>query len=1162
MRSFREDWIQLVLAFIWALTPAYGQVISSSIVGTVADSERAVIPGVSVALTNEGTGATITVNSNQLGFFRFPTLLPGTYTLTVKTAGFKTFSQTGIELSASEVRDLGTLVLQVGDVQEEVTVTAVPTPVQVASSEKSSLVSGNQLNQVQLKGRDFLGLMVLVPGVVDTGAVDRQATGTSVLNGIMIHGSRDVFKNYTVDGVTAVDTGSGQWVHFEPNIDTISEVKVLTSNYQAEFGRNAGGTISVITKGGGRDFHGSGWWTHRHDEFNANEFFRNRSGVQKPPYRYNIAGYSIGGPVYIPEHFNSDRSKLFFFFSQEYTRMRVDYGTQYVNMPTQLERKGDFSRSFDTSGKLIVVNDPLTGRAFPGNVIPPSRINPAGQGILNFLPLPNYTDPDPRLVNQQNYRAAASGPHPRRDDMVRIDANPWPGFNVYYRFIENSDCKDMYFNFGIDFLLTPTRQCYPGHGHAVHFTNTFTPTLVNEFTFGKGFDNLWYDMKDPSKVARSLMGNVPRWFPIDKSRPQDERDDIPNVVFGSTPVNPPTIELPPVPYNNWADIYSFSDNVSKVWKNHNLKFGLYVERGGKFQQQSVLDTPAGSTGHRGAFSFARDPNNPFESNNGFANTLLGNFKAYSEATDRLTVDLWYSTVEGFVQDNWRVTPRLTLDLGVRVYHLGPVVDSNYNTAGFDPQSYDPAKAPRLYAPGRDASGRRVAIDPATGQTATVSLIGMYVPGSGDFGNGMRIGGKGGYPSGIIEPPPLAFGPRFGFAYDMFGDGKTAIRGGFGMFYNRMQDASYLNMSGNPPLTYKPTLFYGNLDSMSQAAGVVGPTSIQFLNGNAKLSNTMNFSLGLQRNIGFNTVLDASYVGSLSRHLMWRRNLNAIPMFAHFQSANEDPTSPGKPLPDDFLRPYTGFGDLMFNEFAATSNYNALEVTAQRRLTKGLMFGVAYTWSRALGVGSADADATSPYFSPRARNYGVLSYDRSQMLVINHLYELPNLGQRLRQKWVSAVLDHWSVSGITRFSTGAPVTPGWSTTYSVDTTGSSEAARITVLGDPRLSKGDRTFYQNFKTEAFAPTPVGSFGNAGIGVLRQPGINNWDISIGKKFPIGLGENRTLQFRTELYNAWNHTQFASYDTAARFDASGRQVNANFGAYKSAREPRIIAFALRFEY
>jgi hypothetical protein len=227
-----------------------------------------------------------------------------------------------------------------------------------------------------------------------------------------------------------------------------------------------------------------------------------------------------------------------------------------------------------------------------------------------------------------------------------------------------------------------------------------------------------------------------------------------------------------------------------------------------------------------------------------------------------------------------------------------------------------------------------------------------------------------------------------------------------------------------------------------------------------------------------------------------------------------------------------------------------------------MFGVAYTWSRALGTGSADADAISPYFSPRSRDYGVLSYDRSHMLVINHLYELPKLGQRLGRKWVGAVLDNWSVSGITRFSTGAPFTPGWSTTYSVDTTGSSEGARITVLGDPRLSKGERTFYRNFKTEAFGRTPVGSFGNAGIGVLRQPGINNWDISIGKKIPVGLGENRTLQFRTEFYNAWNHTQFASYDTAARFDASGQQVNPTFGAYSSALTPRIIAFALRFRY
>jgi hypothetical protein len=320
---------------------------------------------------------------------------------------------------------------------------------------------------------------------------------------------------------------------------------------------------------------------------------------------------------------------------------------------------------------------------------------------------------------------------------------------------------------------------------------------------------------------------------------------------------------------------------------------------------------------------------------------------------------------------------------------------------------------------------------------------------------------------------------------------------------------------------------------------------------------MNYSFGIQHQM-WNTTVEVSYVGGLSRHLIARRNLNPIPIFARFDPNNEDPTQPGRPLPDNFLRPIKGFGNIDLQEFAATSNYNALQISANRRFTRGLQFGLAYTRSKTLGVANSDYDGVSPYFSPRQRNYGPLAYDRPNVFVFNYIYDLPKIGSRTGFKPARWVLDDWQISGITSFITGSPFTPGFSTTDGQDITGSSEGARITVAGNPRLDKSERTYFRNFNTDVFRRTPKGGFGNAGVNFLYGPGINNWDIAISKRIPLR-SEERFIQFRTELFNAWNHTQFSGLYTGARFDPAGKQVDQNFGAYSSARDPRLIQLSLK---
>jgi hypothetical protein len=1151
-------WSTLLLVCVLSVAAAHAQNVSASLKGRVVDPAGAAVPSAQVSLTNIETTAALKSTSNAEGLFVFPTVAAGVYRLEVTAVGFKQYRNTGLELTVSEIRDFGQITLTLGEARETVTVIDTAPPLQLGSAEKSGVVSGEQLNELALKGRDFFALMTLIPGIVDT-SVSRESTAQNASGGIYINGGRTDMKNYTVDGVGTLDTGDNTTVHYQPNMDSIAEVKVLTSNYQAEYGRSAGGLISVVTKGGGREFHGSGWVTVRNEAFNANGFFNNSTGIERPAYRFAIGGFTLGGPVYVPKRFNTGRDKLFFFVSQEYTHRLVEDAAQYRQMPTALERQGDFSKTVDTNGKLMSITDPLSKLQFPGNVIPRNRINTVGQGILNFFPLPNYTDPDPAQVYQRNYKASASGTHPRRNDMARLDTYPMSKINAYFRWIRDYDDQELPFN-GFNYLYSSFMHPNPGHGYAAHVTYIVRPTLVNEVSVGKNWDSWQYRAKEPEKVERSAIGNIPQWFP-NKPTTNDPADlvdslQMPNISFGGTPVNPPAITVNNKQHINFNDTWDITDNLMWVKGTHNVKTGVFLTLTGKTQVQSL--------NWNGTINFGVDANNPFNTKNGYSNALLGYFNTYSESTLGGHFDATYWTAEFFIQDNWRVRRGLTLDYGVRFYHLDQQTDSRYSISNFFPQRYDPRKAPVLYRPGFDAAKNRVAVDPITGATTYAALIGLFVPGTGDAANGMGVAGKNGNPAGVFGAPTLAPAPRIGFAYDPDGHGRTVIRGGAGLFFDRSRQLINVNTLNNPPVAYAPTAYYGNLDTFTQTGGAIGPSAIQFAfpDPHAKYPSVMSYSFGVQRILPFNTVLDVSYVGNISRHLLQARNLNPIPMFSRFDAANQDPTQAGKPLPDNFFRRYPGIADLTIYEFASSANYNSLQAQAQRRMTRNLRFGVAYTWAKALGVANTYDGAVSPYFSPRSRNYGPLNFDRSQTMTLNYTYTLPRPGKALGNSVAAVLMDGWTISGITMFVSGSPFTPAFTTAANSDVTGSTESARITVIGNPRLDKSEKTFSRNFNTAAFAATPKGSFGNAGVNILRMPGMNNWDISLSKSFNVGLGEKRPLMFRAESYNTFNHTQFSGLDTTGRYDAQGNQTSLSFGAFTTARAARIISFALRLRF
>jgi Carboxypeptidase regulatory-like domain len=1181
--KLKQDFCHLalsLLALIGLLVNVGAQGLTGQISGTLTDAQGGVVPNAKVEVTNQETARIVTVNADSEGNFVAPQLLPGTYSVTVTASGFKKFERKGIVVTANERVPVGKVALEVGDVSQTVTITGEQTYVKTESAERAGLIDEQQIQSIALKGRDYMGLVKLLPGVVDTS--NREAPGWNNLGGISINGSRPGTINLTLDGVSSLDTGSQLGPYLAPGLDAIGEVKVLLTNYQAEYGRSSGGTINVVIKNGTRDFHGGGFYFKRHEQFNANEFFNNLRNIPKQRYRFNYWGGTIGGPVLIPgTSFNKNRDKLFFFWSQEYLPRLYPTRQGTITYPTALERAGNFSQTRDTNGNLIVVRDPTTGQAFPGNIIPTNRIDPNGQKLLSIFPQPNI---NPASVNY-NYNNVFQSQvdQPRREEILRMDWNISQKTTFYARGIQNYEAFKGDFNFVLASNVWPQfpiKYQIDSRGVVSTLIHSFTPTLTNEFTFGINRALQTVDPLNQEGIDRNdrvkLGLTLPQFFPG-----ANPLRLVPNATFGGIP-NATQLNIEQrFPFFGTNNIWNWSDNLSWIKGSHNLKTGFYFEY--------TTRNAARAAAFNGTFNFDRNVNNPLDTNYAFANALLGVVNTYTESNNKLDGHARYRNVEWFVQDNWKVARRFSVDAGVRFYYIEPTYSEGDPLVYFDRSLYDATKQPALMTPfcltTNPCSGaNRVARNPVTGATAPSVKIGTFADGSGTPFQGMRQVSER-----VFKTPRIQVAPRLGFAYDLFGDGKTSIRGGIGVFYDRFNDDQVLQQREQPPNVITRTANFTTIRDLLATPLSTSPAGVNAVDPTFDPTAVYNFSLGVQRDIGFNTVLDVAYTGSLARHLLQRLSLNAVPYGTQFLASSVDPTT-GQPIADlNFLRPIKGYADIQLIETGGNSNYHGLQVQLNRRMSSSMSYGVSYTWSKSMNLVNGNNDAINPFIDRKVRNYGRGNFDRTHNFVVNYVYRIPSLSKYWDNGVSRQIFNGWELSGVTSFVSGAPSGVGYALVTARNLVGGGGAgvdSRVVMVANPLLPSDQRG---NSCTHAFAatntalantpvravgchlnvnaflaPTTAGDFGrgNAPKDVFRLPGTNNWDISLFKTFQLSKDGGVRMQYRLEMYNAFNHTQFTGVDTTARFDANNNQVNALFGSYTTAANSRRIVMGLKLNF
>ena len=858
--------------------------VTGAITGNITDQTGQMVPAAKVTLISEKTKDTRSVSSNETGAYNFLAVQPDTYTIEVERSGFKTYKRTGVVVAANERVAAGDIQLQIGALSDTITIEAKSAQVQTDSSEHSAELTSSQLENLTARGRDVVSLLRTIPGVAYQS--DNNSVGDSYGSGTpSIGGASSGTNILAVDGVVSNDMGTPNVFSSVTTLDAIGEVKVILNSYQAEYAGNGGAVVEVITKSGGREYHGSGYYYGRNEALNANDFFNNRTlttsgnSIPRPRYRYNTYGATLGGPIYVPGKWNTSKSKLFGFYNLEQWQISYPGSLTYYTMPTALERQGDFSQSFDVGKKALTITDPYNSSTpFANNKIPLSRQNTNGLALMKALPLPN-TDPNANSYNY-NYVIQEVLKDPKRSQLFKIDYVPTDKDRFYVR---GKTWLAQQEGYAVSSGATPVGffgqcYCFTESGLGLGGTHVFTPNLVMEVATGVRHNHEYWtpygSATEIAKIERSTIGfNAGQWFPQSNAN-----GFLPKVTWGLT--NSPNIGYDNRLLTGGTDFtFNFNDSITYTRDRHTIKAGISFYRIREYEgEQSTF---------AGSFDFSRNTANPLDTGWAYSNAALGVFNSYSESNARYGANERQSLTEWFLQDNWKISKRFTLDYGLRFTWASEMYPNDPGQQSvFAIDRYKASDAPPLFQPVL-VNGVRQAQNPLTGALLPAAYVGLFVPGVGNPAPGGVTSGDKTYPQGFVKPQGVLVAPRLGFAYDVFGNGKTAIRGGAGILYNPRL-SKWSNMSNNPPAIFTPTTYYGDLSTFLQTAGLLSPAGTQGFNPSNKTPDNYNVTIGLQQDLGHSILVDVSYLMTLGQHIPQTYNINTVPYNSRFNRCRYRP----------------------------------------------------------------------------------------------------------------------------------------------------------------------------------------------------------------------------------------------------------------------------------
>ena len=1129
--------------FLVCALPALGQG-NATIVGTVTDAQGSVMTNVAITVTNDATGTVRTTATNEAGQYVLPNLVIGKYTVKATQKGFKAAEQKSLALNVGD-RTRVDFQMQVGGATETITVEATALAVQTETGEQSSLINGKQVTELSTKNRTVYSYAALTTGAANLNP-DTQLpvpTGGASSN-ISFNGNRPGHNLYMLDGGENSDRGGAGNSSVLPSLDAVAQTEVLSSNYSAEYGLSSGGTISSVTKSGTNKYHASAW------EFFQNDALQgfNRFNTQKAEFRYNIFGFNVGGPV------PGLKNKLFFFYNMEWRKI-----IQGTNINQQVPLPSTYGGAFPTGTDDPVITVPAAslvsasylarncpggtlpagvtqGQPFQNNIIPACMLDPNAQSLLTaggpfggIFPAPTVGD---------HFNTPVSAPNNLKEEITRIDYNATSKLALYGSFVAEQVAQNIARTMWSGDNVPSIGNTFgnPSYSGVFHTTYTISPTLINEASFNYNGNRIHIL---PSGLFTAPAGfTFAPFFPHTPGGNGENVDNrIPSISLGGSTGSNYTSNW--MPWNNKADSYQMRDDVSWAKGRHQMKIGfgwlLYKKN------QDWFKNTQGNFSFNGSFS-----------GNDFSDYLLGLANNYGEDAVKEAGQWNNQSWSAYFQDNFRATKRLTLNLGLRWDGIPHTYEASNNMANFYPGLYDPALAAVITNGAIDgtltpAGGLATSPDPA--------LTGQY------YVNGIAQCGVGGTPKGCVNDAWKNFGPRIGFAYDLAGDGKTVIRGGYGIMYERVQGNDVYNNAGTVPLA--ATISFGNVGlsdpTVNLLTGVANAGSIPINNvtgmdrNSYKSPLSSQFSLGVQRAFG-KSVLDVKYVGTQNRHQNFYQEING-PAFGLL------PTITNNNYDNNVAFP--GYHGIRLARNEANGDYNSMQASLRGNVKSDLQYSVGYTYSHTNDAGTSGSSAgdlgmiSNPYAGWKY-DFGPADYDIRHVFFTNFVYDIPFM-KNSSNKAAKMLIGGWEISGIIAAQSGAPLNIG---------VNEPNIAQIIPSYNQNLNRPNvsgsghdpHTIAQWFDTSVFTAPDFGTWGNAARNSVRGPGRDNWSLSLFKNFWINQERGSNVQFRAEFFNVWNHTQLQG--NAAQGGISRNLGAGDFGQVTGAFDPRTIQLALKVAF